>query len=197
MARPFKWMLAALALFGSSGANGQTYRPTPSTGGVVIRDDDLGVRVSWADRGAETVFTVVMHQGWTLYLAIDGDRDRIWGTGPYDPKAASVRGADRQVTGHAADGYCGQYIHAADAVDPDTVGVASQCSATLFGGHVEESPPDAEGRVTTRYFLRTADIFGTRSSASLAFSVWDTEAHHPYFSPTAPLVVWRRPPATP
>lgn len=182
----------ALAVALPCAAQCQTVAGRVSTGGNVVDDQGSHVKIGWEDRGAEIVFTAIMPQGYLLTVGIDRDRNGKWGVSAYDPKQPSmIFSADVQVAGNA-DRLCGQHIYTWNPEHPEAVKTSSACSSTLFGGHAEVSQPDAQGMVTTRYFLASSDVFQGQVDAHLAFRVWDGhDGSYLYYSPVSPLIATR------
>lgn len=156
---------------------------------ILLHDPARDVDIRYDMVGPDVVFSAELPVGWSFTVAIDGDRNNIWGNG------AGMEVANRGVTtdhkyGRDQDGsFCAQSILSSFLNDPSQVLVSTDCDGYPSKGRLEWGQRNARKRAVMTLRIPASEIFGKYPDAHLQICLWDTKTEDCQFSPAAPYVL--------
>ncbi len=150
--------------------------PVVSLGSIVVyADSGRKVKVEFTQTPLGTVLlSSRLPAGWTFAVAIDGDRNGIWGQGAkVDPSLEAS--PDRAFGQDSRNGaFCSQYIFSSSELDPREIATKSECGGLASRGGVAMTGYDSEMRTSIVLEIPADEFFGDSSSARVQTCVWDT-----------------------
>lgn len=156
---------------------------------ILFHDPVRDVDIRYDMAGSDVVFSAELPVGWSIDIAIDSDRNGIWGNGA--GMAVSERGAKADHRyGRGQDGLlCAQTILASYEKDPSQILVSSTCDEYPSKGRLEQGQENAQHRAAMALRIPASEIFGKYPDAHLQICLWDTKNWDCRFSPTQPFVL--------
>ena|GEM_PF-1516776 len=159
--------------------------------GLILDDSQLDISIYYTESVTSAVFAAHLRKGWGFSVEVDGNQDRKWGYGAFNPQS-ELQPTDDFAFGQASDGtLCTHYIYAAISDHPDWRGVTSTCGKFPSLATVDTTSSDRQGFVFITYNIPKAELFKNRSSAHILLSIWDGKEEHSYYTLTNPLVLKR------
>ncbi|MDB5676853.1 MAG: hypothetical protein JWM65_3835 [Sphingomonas bacterium] len=156
---------------------------------ILLHDPVREVDIRYDMAGPDVVFSAELPVGWSFTVAIDGDRNGVWGNGAGMGAAEHGTTADRKY-GRDQDGsFCAQTILASFPNDPNQILVSTDCDGLPSKGHLEWGQRNARQRATMTLKVPASEIFGKNADAHLQICLWDTKAETCSYSPTKPYVL--------
>ena len=157
---------------------------------ILLHDPIRDVDIRYDMVGSDVVFSAELPVGGSFTVAIDGDRNGVWGNGAGigvadDPGTR----ADHKYTQDQDGSFCAQIILASSLDDPSQILASTDCDGFPSKGHLEWGQRNARKRATMTLKIPASEIFGQNHDAHLQICLWDTKTEVCQFSPTHPYVL--------
>jgi hypothetical protein len=145
-------------------------------GKQLYNSDDF--KLYYRVEGNSVFFSAILPATWSYMLAIDADRNGVWGYGPYDKTRKSQDVKTDFAYNQTREGrLCPQYIDNADPNNPDAIYMTSDCGGFHSHGSMRTRLLSGNQALKT-YIIPKGELPSQGDPVHMVVSVWDGRESH-------------------
>jgi hypothetical protein len=134
------------------------------------------------------VFSAILPPDWSYSIYVDGDKDGIWGHGPYAKGNKAEPKGDFGYGQTDTGKICTQYVYSSYSVDRDIIYSASECgkykSAATFHTKIL-----SDTQTLKVYTIPRSELSASPGSVHFVIEVWDGQGSQIFGSAASPFLL--------